>query len=681
MFWRVAKTLACMEKPEEREEWEEKFFQLMRSLAFLPNSPTLMNAGRELGMLSACFVLPVGDSIEGIFQAVKETALIHKSGGGTGFFFGDLRPEGSIVGSTGGVASGPCSFIRAFDAATDVVKQGGTRRGANMGILQVDHPDILRFIRLKENGGLENFNISVSVTNRFMERVKEGLEYNLVDPRTGQVVGELNAQQVWDEICQLAWKTGDPGVVFMDRINEDHWNPHLGPIQSTNPCGEQPLMSYESCNLGSINLASIQQLDELDEVIEVAVRFLDNVIDCNRYPLEEIRQRTLATRRIGVGVMGWADYLIDRNIPYDSTKALMEAQRVGQYIRERVHLESRKLAEERGPYPECRLDFPIRNTSPVTIAPTGTISMIAGVSSGVEPIFACGYVKEVMDHTRLLYVNDRLKSILWAENLWSEEVEETIARTGSVQSLEHLPQIIRDIFKAAHEISWESHVRMQAAWQVNTDNAVSKTINMPNSATVEDISQAYFLAHELGCKGITVYRDGSKDQQVLTVGTTNGHIPAQRPTRIDGYTERVRTGHGNIYITLNHLEKKLFEVFAAQGKAGGCDSAQMEAVTRLVTLCLRSDIPIEAVIDQLEGITCCSAWDNGDLVRSGPDAVALALKRFAHSHTTPDHNKVLPQVEVVDHLLPVGKCPDCNGRVVNEEGCRRCLDCGWNRCE
>ncbi len=718
----------------ERQATEDRFYHAMRRLELLPNSPTLMNAGRELQQLSACFVLPVEDSLNGIFDKVKETALIHKSGGGTGFSFSRLRPEGDVVGSTGGVASGPVSFIRAFDTATDVVKQGGTRRGANMGILDVTHPDILKFIKSKEDGQkLVNFNISVGVNADFMEKVKRGESYDLVNPRAGKTAGRLNAREVFDLLAEMAWKTGDPGLVFLDVINRDNPNPQLGRIESTNPCGEQPLLPYESCNLASINLARMVRFENgdvamdwerLNETVEVAVHLLDNVIDMNEYPIPEIAEMSRKTRRIGLGVMGFADLLVQLAVPYDSEEALEIAGRVMGFIQKRTHHASMELALARGAFPAWDGSIyngpargeprPMRNSAPTTIAPTGTISIIAGASSGIEPLFALGYVRNVMDNTRLVEGNPYFEAVARCEGFYSEQLIEDIARTGSLEGLD-VPQWVKNVFKTSHDISPQWHVRMQGAAQAHTDNAVSKTINFPHTATVEDVARAYMLAYELGCKGITVYRDGSKDGQVLSTGETGQTreeepapapvqaTPRSRPQSIQGVTERVKTGHGNMYVTINFDENhRPFEVFGNLGKAGGCDSAQLEAISRLVSLALRSGIDPAAVLEQLRGITCCPAWDEGTLVRSGPDAVALALER----HTGGIEGRTAPgqpvQMAFAPEVVYNGnghshgngngrtggntqltgrRCPECNTPVIYQEGCLMCVSCGWNKCE
>ena len=733
MFRRVAKNLSDADliygaTEEGRQATEDKFYQAMHRLELLPNSPTLMNAGRELQQLSACFVLPVDDALDSIFDKVKQTALIHKSGGGTGFSFSRLRPEGDVVGSTGGVASGPVSFIRAFDAATDVVKQGGTRRGANMGILNVNHPDVESFIRSKEDGqNLSNFNISVAVDSDFMERVKTGQEFDLVNPRTGQVTGRLNAKKVFDLLTNMAWKTGDPGLIFLDLINRDNPNPQLGEIESTNPCGEQPLLPYESCNLASINVArmvtiadgdTVINYERLDETIEIAVHMLDNVIDMNDYPIPEIEEMSKKTRRIGLGVMGFSDLLIQLGIRYDSEEALQTAEELMRHIQERTHQASSDLALARGSFPAWEGSIysrpgpghavrPMRNSAPTTIAPTGTISIIAGASSGIEPLFALSYVRNVMDNTKLVEVNPYFEAVARQEGFYSEGLMEDLARTGSLERLD-IPQWVKEVFRVSHDIAPEWHVKMQGAVQKYIDNSVSKTINFPNDATVEEVAKAYMSAYDLGCKGITVYRDGSKSGQVLSTGETGqksseeagtGEVltPRQRPQSIRGVTERVRTGHGNMYITINFDGADApFEVFANLGKAGGCDSAQLEAISRLVSLALRSGIEPNTVIEQLRGITCCPAWDEGTLVRSGPDAVALTLDRHtAGGQEQGDTGgsgevqlKFAPQLVTngngnghAKEILNARKCPDCNTPVIFEEGCMKCVTCGWNKCE
>jgi ribonucleoside-diphosphate reductase alpha chain len=512
------------------EKHTKEFESVMASREFLPNSPTMMNANTKLGQLSACFVLPVPDSIEGIFDAVKYAATIHKSGGGTGFSFSRLRPKGDVVASTQGVASGPLSFMRVFDVATDVIKQGGKRRGANMGVLSVHHPDIIEFITSKDSANqvLSNFNISVAITDEFMDALLNDTEYPLINPRTGEVVERIRARQVWDLIVAQAWKTGDPGIIFIDEINRRHPARHLGEIESTNPCGEQPLLPYESCNLGSINLSLFVEngrvaWDRLRRVVHTAIRFLDNVIDANHFPLPEVRRTTRRTRKIGLGVMGWAEMLIKLGIPYDSEEAIEMAEKVMGFIQDESHRASMKLAEERGVFPAWegsdwwKNGMRMRNATTTTIAPTGTISIIAGTSSSIEPLFAIAFVRNVLSGEELMEVNPLFEKIARERGIYSEELMIEIARTGSVQHVD-VPEDVKKLFRTAHEISPDWHVLMQAAFQRHVDNAVSKTVNLRSSATIGDVEKTYILAYRLKCKGITIYRDKSKKEQVIESG-------------------------------------------------------------------------------------------------------------------------------------------------------------------
>lgn len=537
MFSRVAQSIAKVERKYDRKadtkRLAKEFYDLMSSLEFLPNSPTLMNAGTKskLGQLSACFVLPVEDSVESIFSTLKHTALIHKTGGGTGFTFTRLRPEGDIVQSTKGIASGPVSFMRVYDVATDVMKQGGKRRGANMGILDADHPDIIRFITAKqEKDILNNFNISVGVTDRFMDAVKKGKKYSLVNPRTGKPVQEANAREVFGLITTVAWRTGDPGIIFLDQVNRKHPLKKLGRIESTNPCGEVPLLPYESCNLGSINLARYVQGKKIDyrrlrKTVRTVVHFLDNVIDANDYPMKEIREMTTANRKIGLGVMGFAEMLLMLEIPYDSERALKTAERVMRTISGEARKKSAELGRKKGNFPNFRKSEwakkyrNMRNGTVTTIAPTGTISIIANCSSGIEPLFAISFIRNVMGGTELLEVNSVFERKAKERGFYSKSLMMKIARKGSVQGMKEVPKDIRKVFVTALDISPEWHVRMQAVFQRYTDNAVSKTINFSEDASVGDVKKAYTLAHRLKCKGITVYRYGSKEGQVLSIGT------------------------------------------------------------------------------------------------------------------------------------------------------------------
>ena len=720
-FHRVARYIASADSiynPQaDISAREEEFYQSMANLEFLPNSPTLMNAGRDLGQLSACFVLPIDDSMNSIFDSVKHTALIHKSGGGTGFSFSRLRPEGASVGSTGGVASGPVSFMRAFDAATDVIKQGGKRRGANMAILDVHHPDILKFITAKEdNTSLTNFNISVAVTEDFMRAVENGSEYDLIDPRTKETVNKLNAKEVFDKMVDGAWRNGDPGIVFLDRVNRDNPTPSLGKVESTNPCGEQPLLPYESCNLGSINLSKMvsRNNDEntidyvkLAKTVKMAVRFLDNVIDVNKFPLPEIEDMTKNTRKIGLGVMGFADLLIKLGIPYDSQEALETANNLMNFIGKEATETSRELAEERGVFPSFHgslYDRPnspqIRNATRTTIAPTGTLSIIAGCSSGIEPLFALSYTRNILDGDQLTEVNPLFEKLAKKEGFYSEELKQEVAEKGNLNDVKKVPQRVKRIFVTSHDITPEWHVRMQAAFQNFTDNAVSKTVNFPHDATREDVARVYRLAYREGCKGITIYRDRSRESQVLNLGKdqkveeVKEHklAPKERPTTTAGLTEKVATGCGNLYITVNFDEDgMLCEVFCALGKAGGCASAQLEAITRLISLTFRSGIDVESIIKHLKGIRCPSiSWDRGRAILSCPDAIAGVLERHHSNNSISIKNKdkielqssasVKLKSSISSEISLMGQCPECSGKLVFQEGCLICPACAYTKC-
>lgn len=722
LFRRVAKALAAEDQKYDGnadiEATEEEFYEMMTSLGFLPNSPTLMNAGKELGQLSACFVLPVEDSMECIFDTIKNAALIHKSGGGTGFSFSRLRPKGSVVKTTGGVASGPISFMKVFNAATEAVKQGGTRRGANMGILRIDHPDILEFIDCKaEDKTITNFNISVALTETFMTAAEKDETYNLVDPRTKEVTGKLNAREVFQKIVDAAWHNGEPGIIFIDRLNRDNIVPSVGEIESTNPCGEQPLLPYESCNLGSINLTrmtkdeqgkTVVDYDRLGKTVDTAVHFLDNVIDANRYPLDSIAEMTRSTRKIGLGVMGFADLLLMMGVAYNSEEGVKTAEEIMSFIEERGNKASMALAKERGAFPlfaESTLarGEERRNGTVTTIAPTGTLSIIAGVSSGVEPVFAYAYVRNVMDQTELTEINPILKAELEKRNLYSEALMRKIAESGSLAHIEEIPDDMKKIFVAAHDVSPQWHIRMQAAFQRHTDNAVSKTVNFAEEATRDDVEEVYRLAWKLGCKGVTIYRDNSRDAQVLSVGSksaanaetekaheeqTAGISPRPRPAVMRGFTEQVKIGCGKLYVTVNYDEDGICEVFTNTGKHGGCPS-QSEAVGRLTSLSLRSGIKIDDVIRQLKGIRCPSTIRQPGLnVLSCPDAIAKVLRQA--EIVIQEEKDILPAIhqkkeievaaEVTYDVAKMKFCPECGAPVVHEGGCVICPECGFSKC-
>jgi ribonucleoside-diphosphate reductase alpha chain len=715
LFRRVARAIASAEllyNPKVNiKEWEEKFYRQMIDLNFLPNSPTLMNAGRELGQLSACFVLPIEDSMESIFDAVKYTALIHKSGGGTGFSFSRLRPESDRVGSTGGVASGPVSFMRAFDTATDVIKQGGMRRGANMAILSVDHPDIMRFINAKNDPNvLTNFNISVAVTSEFMEAVKSGSNYNLINPHTKEVTGQLNAKEVFSKMVEMAWKTGDPGIVFIDRINKDNPTPHLGKIESTNPCGEQPLLPYESCNLGSINLSrmliknnSKYQIDyeRLSQTVSIAVRFLDDVIDVNKFPLPKIDEMTKKTRKIGLGVMGFADMLLQLDIPYNSKEALETVKDVMGFIQAEATKTSTELAKERGVFPAFKgskydtgSGLKIRNATRTTIAPTGTLSIIAGCSGGVEPLFALVYTRNILDGTQMIEVNPYFEEVARKSGFYSEDLMKQLAAGAHLSDIKGIPSDVKKVFVTAHDITPEWHVEMQSIFQKYTDNAVSKTVNFSHEATKEDVAKVYQLAYEKNLKGITIYRDRSREGQPMSTAQVIAKkpdakiTPRKRAKKTTGVTEKVNTGCGSLYVTVNSDDAGLCEVFSSLGKAGGCASAQLEAVCRLITVALRSGVDVAAVVRQLRGIRCPSiAWEGGKSVLSCADAIASVLERHISGETVTNGKEEIQMGKITakteDYGLVrniAGQCPDCGGLLAYQEGCYVCPSCGYTKC-
>jgi len=735
MFQRVALAIASAEKKygksdREMENLAEDFYKMMASLEFMPNSPTLMNAGKELGQLSACFTLPIDDSMESIFETLKVTSLIHKSGGGTGFSFSRLRPKNAVVRTTGGIASGPVSFMKVYDAATEAVKQGGSRRGANMGILRVDHPDILEFITCKEdNKRITNFNISVAITDDFMEKLEKGEDYDLIDPRTHKAVARLSSRKVFDRVVRQAHKDGEPGIVFIDRINQFNPTPKLGNIESTNPCGEQPILPYESCDLGSINLAlmvkkvgSRYEIDwgRLKEVTHLGVHFLDNLIDVNKFPMPQIEKATKLTRKIGLGIMGWASLLIKLNIPYNSDEAVALAEKTMAFILQEATRQSLELGETKGVFPAFKGSIydkkkeggmRMRNATLTTIAPTGTISIIAGpTSSGIEPLFAISYYRNVMDNDKLVEVEPLFEEVAKCRGFYSRELMEKIAEKSSIQEIEEIPDDVKRVFVTSHDISPEWHVRMQAAFQKHVHNATSKTINFPYEATVEDVRKAYLLAYELGCKGITIYRDRSREEQVLNVGNPIQNpgkteqisvalkkeiAPRPRPEVIIGTTTKVSTGCGNLYVTINVDEEGTpFELFTQMGKAGGCAASQLEAIGRLVSLGFRSGLEVKSIIEQLRNIRCPSpSWEKGQRIFSCADAIARVVEKRLVSkqvvkaalETTPipmkhSHDDEGASFGLGGHADIVGVCPDCGGALRHEEGCQRCHACGYSKC-
>ncbi len=791
MFWRVAKVIANVDRKYGAseaavEELARQFYDLMITGVFEPNSPTLMNAGRPLGQLSACFVLPVDDALSngksGIYDTLKAMALVHQSGGGTGFSFSRLRPAGAQVKSTMGVASGPISFMTLYDASTEVVKQGGTRRGANMGILRVDHPDIRSFIACKnDTSRITNFNISVALTDKFMEAVEAGERYDLVNPRTKEVMGQNDAREIFDLIIHGAWKTGEPGTFFIDRANAFNPVPKLGSYEATNPCGEQPLLPYDVCNLGSVNLAHFVRpveipggdpaeavnWDALRHTVHLSTHFLDNVIDASQYPLQDITDLAHTIRRIGLGVMGWADMLIALGIPYDSAEGVEMGRKVMGFLNDEARNASENLAEIREPFPaweesiwgpddRCARDAAgqrirpmrrLRNCNLTTVAPTGTISIFAGCSGGIEPIFAVAFMRNQAG-SMMPDVNPAFVARAQAEGWYSEELMARIAEEGHIHFPE-VPHEVQAVFKTAHDISPEWHVRMQAAFQEHTDSAISKTTNFPAQATEDDVRKIYQLAYELDCKGVTVYRDGSRSGQVLSTGKTGkstegqgaegGDVEAleqqladareslhglrmeldqlyrdrdendqtagasrhkrQRPSMLRGRTLKLNSPLGDLYVTINEDDGgRPFEVFCTLGKAGGAATADAEAIGRLISLALRSGIPVSAVKDQLRGVSSDRAVGVGpNKVLSLPDAIGQAIERY------------LAEKEGVQEMLPLGasvdaggdaggaqpqfsssagaqtnflgSCPECGaGQLSFEEGCVKCHICGYSEC-
>jgi ribonucleoside-diphosphate reductase alpha chain len=725
MFRRVAQHVAGAELNYGASEayvkqWADVFYNLMGDNAFFPNSPTLMNAGRKNGMLSACFTLPIEDSIDGIFTTVKNTAFIQKVGGGTGFSFDRLRPTGDIVKSSGGRTSGPISFMRVYSEATNAIQQGAFRRGANIGMMSIDHPDILRFIHAKEDlTAFANFNLSVKVPDTFMRHLKDNPDalHIVVNPRTkkeyviphsantnsysvddllpeGQSTGDCyTVKQIWDIIVQSAWATGEPGICFFDRVNEANPTPTLGRIEACNPCGEQPCLPYESCNIGSTNVsrfvdkgAKDVDWDKLKDTIKLAVRFLDNVIDINHYPIPEIEKITLGNRKIGLGIMGFADALILLGIRYDSEEAVGFAEKLASFIQEHAHKASEELAKERACFPDwkgsiwdTRYHRPMRNATCITIAPTGTISIIAeGCSGGIEPIFKIVSRRQALDAQQFIQIHPLLERLGTEQGWLTDRVRDLLAQGVPSRAVSEIPKKLADVLVIAHEIAPEWHVRMQAAFQKYVDNAVSKTVNLLSSATAADVDNIYRLAHQLGCKGITVYRDGCRENQVIAAAnqTTHSRVeipsPRPRPRKTNGSTIKASTGCGSLFVTINRDEKGLFEIFTNLGKAGGCPS-QSEATARVLSVALRSGIDPQILIKQLKGIRCLSTIarrkDNKNIdVLSCPDAIARALEAAMGQ----DYEPVI--------MATANKCPDCSYSLRREAGCNVCDNCGYSKC-
>ncbi|MHB9155567.1 MAG: vitamin B12-dependent ribonucleotide reductase [Endomicrobiales bacterium] len=715
LFWRVAENIAQADRlydsEADLEMVAQEFYVAMATMDFLPNSPTLMNAGRPLQQLSACFVLPIEDSMDSIFDTLKNTALIHKSGGGTGFSFSRLRPKKDFVNTTSGVSSGPVSFMQVFNAATEAIKQGGTRRGANMGILRIDHPDIMDFIVCKDkNESLNNFNISVAVTQEFMDALDDDRDYALYSPRTKQEVGRLRAKDVMEKIVEQAWKNGEPGIVFIDRINEANPTLSLGEIESTNPCGEQPLLPYESCNLGSINLSHFVtngsvDWQRLEKITKTAVRFLDNVIDMNHFPLQKIEHMTKSNRKVGLGVMGWADMLVQMGIPYNSHESLRIGEKVMSFIHDRAVEASEELALKRGAFPNFKDSIyadqkPRRNATLTTIAPTGTIGIIASASGGIEPYFGLVYKRaNVLDNQEMVEINPFFEKTAKEMGFATPQLMDKIAEKGSIKEIKEIPEKVRKVYATSHDISPEDHIRMQAAFQKYTDNAVSKTVNFSHSATREDVSKSYFMAYKLGCKGITVYRDGSRDEQVLNLNNKKAKVevrerrPRQRPKVTHGATLLMHTGCGKMYVTVNEDEQGSCEVFTQLGKSGGCTASQAEAVSRLISLSLRSGISQEEIIYQLKGIRCPSpTLAEGGAILSCADAIAKALEHYHKDKMTPELFVPEASKDETPQLAPprninkknvtgsCPQCPECGEMLEFGEGCVVCRSCGYSKC-
>ena len=739
LFHRVANAISQGEPEAKRKEFEDKFYEKMSSLKFLPNSPTIVNAGTGRGCLSACFVVSPDDNIQSIMEVANDAAMIEKWGGGIGFGLSSLRPKKDKISTTHGQACGPIAVMKLYSSVGATLTQGAFRLGAHMGQLIVSHPDIEEFIHCKDGDDtLQNFNISVQITDEFMKAVDNDDEFALVTPRdTGdgpvnEVVATINAKDLWNDIAESAWKTGDPGVVFVDRVWETAPNPQMGKIKTSNPCGEEFLENYGNCCLGSINLDlhindGDFDWDLLEDTTRTAVRFLNDVIEVNSFPLPKLREVNLDTRRIGLGVMGWADALVRMKLSYDSEEALELADKLGSFLNSTAWDESARIAEERGPFSQYEDSAlkewgmpPVRNSSVITIAPTGTISRIAGCSSGIEPHFAMAWWSNVLwtDHegssSRLLdapaSVTQSLESVLGSEEEVKRILEQIIEDPDNSDKIMGDHGLDAAIYRTAMKVSAEAHVKMQAVWQKHVTNSVSKTINLPNSASVQDVKDAYRLAWETGCKAVTVYRDGSKSMQVLETGATKEEdvsgedhlkVPRQRPVSVTGVTDRVRTGHGTMFVNITFDEEgHPFEVFATLGKSGSSDSAYLEAIARLSSMSLRAGIDPEQIIDQLKGITDVPAWDGGTLVRSAPDAVALALSRHLTKEDSrnnitsmvgnsaqlglfPSSTTSLDSPDIPDTPdTPSGaKCPDCSGYLLHQEGCLSCLDCGYSKCE
>ena len=698
-FLQMCEYIAGAEKPKLRSYWTEQFYAMVSALDFLPNSPALMNAGRELGQLSACFVIPVEDHMEDIFEAIKSMAIVQKSGGGTGFSFSRLRPQGSPVNTTAGVASGPVSFMRVFNAATEEIKQGGTRRGANMAVLRVDHPDIMNFIRCKsKEGDLSNFNISVGLTEEFMLAFTANNSYWL---RHGnERIREISAKEVMNEIVHHSWLNGEPGVIFLDTMNRFNPTPAIGEIESTNPCGEQPLLPWESCNLGSLNLSHMVHNGEVDydrlaHVTATATRFLDNVIDMNRYPLPQIELITKANRKIGLGVMGFSDVLAHLMIPYDSDAGVSAGDGISNFVQTVAWETSCKLAEEKGSFPN--IDFSVyrgkkvRNATRTTIAPTGSIAMIAGAEYGIEPKMALAYTKTVMDNDTFITLDRYFERALEKYELGAATIDrvlQQVLKTGSCQNIAEVPKEVKDVFKTGPEIHHMWHVRMQAAFQRNCDNAVSKTINFSKEATKESIQHSILSAYRMGCKGLTVYRQGSREQEVIVAGAANPPVeqsivyPIERPKRLSGITDLVPTGCGKLGITVNMKNGDPIETLVVTGGEGGCH-AMAEGMGKVISAALRYGTPREYLVNKLMSVSCSNfikrKADKPDMIgKSCPDVIGRTLRDCLEDSTLLAGSCTIG--EKSEAIVSGPRCKVCGAAMAFVEGCITCVNCGEGRC-
>jgi len=742
MLMRVAECIGGPEKDnpvltdEQREYLTQEFYQLMRTGIFMPNSPTLMNAGREMGMLSACFVLPIEDSIDGIFTSIKHTALIQKAGGGTGFSFSRLRPCGDIVKSSGGNTSGPLSFLKVFSEATNAIQQGAFRRGANMGVMDVTHPDIIDFIKVKEDRTqLTNYNLSVAVNNDFMETLKRNPDkkHTVINPRTGEkslLPKKDNPGEYWavgeimDLMIKKAHNSGEPGLLFMERINEYNPTPHIGMMEATNPCGEQPLLPYEACNLGSIDVSKFVDAktktinyDHLTKAVHVSTRFLDNVVDANRYPIPEIDKMCKGNRKIGLGVMGYADLLYKLDIPYDSEEAIQKGEEIMKCIQDESHKASEELAREKGEFPywkgstwDVKHGRKIRNACTTTVAPTGTISIIADCSCGIEPLFSLAFYRNILNGQRMIEVNKVFKKRLEEAGIYSEEIINEAIEKGTIQHIKSIPQKIRDVFKTAHDVTPDWHLRTQAAFQRQCDSSISKTINFSHDATLDDMKEIFQMAYDHKLKGVTVYRDGCRENQPMALDNKKEEVqqaqvpvmgrPVPVPEIMTSLRIRQNTPFGNMHVKIciepdTGIER---EVFAQLGKGGDIANSDLEAICRLLSLFLRSNGSLEMAVDQLDGIgSSLSVPTRDGRVMSLADGLAKAIKKYYRVKKEFGLESILlGKADIQGFLTGRGKvtendvdskynkfkvkCPECSGNLIFEEGCVLCHECGYTKC-